>query len=289
MASLPFVDTHVHFWDLTHPSLRWVWLEPEFIHPILGNIDAMKSRRYLAEDFLAETRFQNVSKCVHVQAALGSADPVEETRWLQEQADRLGAPHGIVAEAPLARADVADVLDAQASFANVRGIRDFGQGDYLADPAWQRGYGLLGERQLICCLDSEPDLYPKARALAELHPQTVLCLDHAGFPRRRDPDYFAHWSRNLRDLAQAPSTIIKISGLGMCDPQWTDASWKPWVETCIDAFGVDRVVLGSNWAVDRLFSSYGDILDAYDRLLAGYTEAERVAMFSANAERIFRI
>ena len=58
---------------------------------------AIKSRRYWADDFVAETRFANVGKVVHVQAALGIPDPVDETRWLQAFADRLGVPHGIVA------------------------------------------------------------------------------------------------------------------------------------------------------------------------------------------------
>ena len=42
MAQRPFVDTHVHYWDLKNPELRYVWLEPDWIHPILGNIDALK-------------------------------------------------------------------------------------------------------------------------------------------------------------------------------------------------------------------------------------------------------
>ena len=87
MTDLPFVDSHVHFWDLKHPTLRWVWLEPEFVHPLMGDIDGLKRLRYAADEYIGESRFQNVTKVVHVQAALGSADPVDETRWLQEMAD----------------------------------------------------------------------------------------------------------------------------------------------------------------------------------------------------------
>ena len=103
MARLPFVDTHVHFFDLDDPSLRYSWLERETPYEDLGLGDyrAMRSQRYWADDFLAETRFANVLGAIHVQAATGIEDPVEETRWLQAFADRLGMPQGIVAYADL--------------------------------------------------------------------------------------------------------------------------------------------------------------------------------------------
>ena len=65
-------------------------------------------------------------KAIHVQAALGTADPVNETRWLQAFADKTGYPHGIVAECHLADQDAGAVLERHMHYANVRGIRDFG-------------------------------------------------------------------------------------------------------------------------------------------------------------------
>jgi predicted TIM-barrel fold metal-dependent hydrolase len=75
----------------------------------------------------------------------------------------------------------------------------------------------------------------------------------------------------------------------MCDNQWTVESIRPWVLGCIEAFAVERCVLGTNWPVDRLYSSYGDVLDAYEQILADFSEREREALFSKNAERIFRV
>src|SRR5256885_4056009 len=124
MAKLPFVDTHIHFWDLGNPKLSYTWLEPEVEHPMLGDHGAIKSRRYWADDFVAETRFQNVSKAIHVQAALGIEDPVEETRWLQAFADRLGTPEGIVAWVDLASPDAERTIERHTEFPNLRGIRD---------------------------------------------------------------------------------------------------------------------------------------------------------------------
>jgi predicted TIM-barrel fold metal-dependent hydrolase len=289
MAKLPFVDTHVHYWDLRDPILQYDWLAPDWVHPVLGNIDGIKVQRYMAEDFMAETRFQNVSKAIHVQAAIGIADPVDETRWLQAQADANGFPHGIVAHCDLASLDAQEVIERHLEHSNVRGIRDFGQGDYLVDREWQRGYGLLAELGLVFCLDPTVETMGHARSLADRYPDVIMSIDHAGYPHERTAAYFDLWRKGMRTAAGAPNVICKISGLGMCDHAWTVESWRPWMHACLEAFGVDRCFFGTNWPVDRQYSSYGDVLDAYEVLIADLTAAEQVALFSGNAERIFRI
>src|ERR1700746_1698569 len=101
MSELPFIDTHVHFWDLKHPTLRWVWLEPDFVHPLMGDIDGLKRLRFAGADFLAQTRYTEVAKVIHVQAALGSPDPVDETVWLAGAGASTGGPAGHVGEGRL--------------------------------------------------------------------------------------------------------------------------------------------------------------------------------------------
>jgi predicted TIM-barrel fold metal-dependent hydrolase len=174
-------------------------------------------------------------------------------------------------------------------YANMRGVRDFGAGDYPRDPAWRAGYQHLRTHDLVACLDSSPETYASIKDLAGAFPDIVISLDHAGFPRRRDDEYFAMWKRELVNLAEAPNVVIKISGLGMCDNRWTVDSFRPWVLTCIETFGVERAFFGTNWPVDRMYSSYPDVVNAYAQIISGFSQAEQVALFSGNAERIFRI
>lgn len=289
MATLPFVDTHVHHWDLQNPVLHYAWLQPDWVHPILGDIDGLKVLRYSADEYMAETRFQNVIKSVHVQAAIGIADPVEETKWLQEQADRTGFPHAIVGHCDLTAPDAEEVIARHLECANFRGVRDFGQGDYLVDPEWRRGYGLLAKDDLVFCIDTTWESADKVRSLADEHDGVVLSIDHAGFPRERTDEYFESWKRGMATMAGAQNVVCKISGLGMCDNRWTVDSIRPWVLACIETFGVERSFFGTNWPVDRLYSSYGDVVDAYDEITVDFSPDERTALFSANAERIFRI
>lgn len=292
MARLPFTDTHVHFFDMREERLTYEWLAPggdDDEAEVLGDYAAIRAERYWADDFQAEVRFQNVERVVHVQAALGVENPVEETRWLQAFSDRLGLPHGIVGYADLAAPDAREVIERHLEFPAFRGVRDLRYDDYLTNPAWERGFALLGEHGLVCCDDPLLEQVPAAAELAARHPEVTLCLDHALVPRQRDREYFEVWREALRTLAAVPTTVIKISGLGMCDHRWTVDSLRPWVLACIEEFGVDRSFFGTNWPVDRLYSSYGDVLDAYAAIIADFGEDEQRALFSENANRIFRL
>jgi predicted TIM-barrel fold metal-dependent hydrolase len=290
MTDLAFTDTHVHFIDLREPTLRYDWLLPEAgDDPDLGNYDAIKSQRYWPDDFIGETRFANVGKVVHVQAAVGTPDPVDETRWLQAFANRLGVPHGIVAYADLASPDAARVLSRHVESPGVRGIRDLRYDGYLIDEGWQRGYALLERHGLVCCDDPLVEVMPDAAELARTFPAVTYCVDHAGFPRRRDREYFDEWRRGMRAIAAVDNTVVKISGLGMADHRWTVESLRPWVLECIDAWGPARAFFGTNWPVDRLYSSYGDVVDAYRELVSDLSAKDQVALLSGNADRVFRL
>jgi predicted TIM-barrel fold metal-dependent hydrolase len=289
VAKIPFIDTHVHFYDMQHPTLAYGWLRPGVEHHILEAIEPIQAQRYWADDWIAESRFSDVVKSIHVECAVGTPDPVEETRWIQAFADRLGHPHGIVAEVHLAQPDAEAVIGRHMEFANMRGVRDFGAGDYPIDPAWQRGFVHLRKHDLVACLDSRPETYPQIKQLAAAFPDIRISLDHAGLPLSRDEEYLALWRRELASLAEAPNVIVKISALGMGDPRWNVDSMRPLVMHCIESFGIERTVFGTNWPVDRLFSSYPDVIDAYAEIISVFSLAEQAAMFSGNAERYFRI
>ncbi len=289
MAEIPFVDTHFHLYDMKRPELRYSWLERDAIHGFLGNIDALKAQHYWIDDYIAEIRFSNVRKAVHVQAALGVSDPVNETKWLQTFADATGYPHGIVAECHLADPDAAEVLDRHSGYANVRGIRDFGEGRYLVDTAWRGGFRRLKRHNLVACIDTRIQHFDDLMDLATSFPDTMICVDHCAIPEARDEGYFKRWSTAVRALARAENILMKISGLGMMDRRWTIELLRPWVLGSIEAFGVDRVIFGSNWPVDRMFSSYPDLINAYAKIISGFTTEEQIEMFSRNAEKLFRI
>ena len=287
-ADFEFIDAHVHFYDLGHPTLSYAWLQPDFVHPVIGNIDAIKTYRYRFENYAAETRFAGVIGAVHVQAALGSADPSQESEFVNSQLSADSMPVMLVGDARMQQDDVEETLVRHAEHPNFRGIRDFATGDYLVDPAFHRGYALLEKYAMSYDLDATWENLTKARDLALKFPGIDLILGHAGFPQERNDDYLQAWKSGLQAIAQAPNTACKISGLGMVDQRWTVESLRPWVMACIDTFGIDRCMFATNWPVDRLFSNYSDLVNAYRTIVADLTPTEQRNLFVDNARRWYR-
>jgi predicted TIM-barrel fold metal-dependent hydrolase len=129
----------------------------------------------------------------------------------------------------------------------------------------------------------------KLRDLALKFPNITLVLDHCGFPLERTEEYFDNWRMAVSALAEAENVVCKLSGLGMCDWDWTVDSIRPWLRHCIDAFGPERCVLATNWPIDRLFSTYDVLIDAYAQVFAEFSRDERIAMYSGNAEALYGI
>ena len=83
--------------------------------------------------------------------------------------------------------------------------------------------------------------------------------------------------------------VCKISGLAMIDHHWSVESIRPWVETCIESFGVDRCMFATNWPVDSLFSDYATVVNAYREIVHDLDPADQRKLFRSNAEGTYRI
>ena len=294
------VDPHIHLWDLrTH---CYPWLEKPGVS-FVGDARELQ-HDYLLDHLLADAQDIEVLKVVHVEANHDPADPVEETRWLQQIADADGArgmPNAIVAGIDLAAPDAPAVLEAHASFANTRGVRqilnvhrdklfDYVGRHFMREPLWQERFALLRRYGLSFDLQLYPSQMDEAVALARAHPDTQFVLNHAGmFVDRDSVAGYRAWRDGLRVLAACPNVAVKISGLSMFDHHWTVESLRPYVLETLDAFGVERAMFASNFPVDRLFGSYSALWHAYAAIVAGASETERSALFRHNAERIYRI
>ncbi|MGF6571185.1 putative TIM-barrel fold metal-dependent hydrolase [Paraburkholderia sp. GAS333] len=294
------VDSHIHLWDLkTH---RYPWLENPDVS-FVGDARDLK-HDYLLDDLLREAGDIEVLKLVHVEANYDPADPVGETRWLQSIADRSesrGMPNAIVAGVDLSSPNAPALLEAHASFANTRGIRqilnvhddklfDYVGRHFMREPQWREHFALLRRHDMSFDLQLYPSQMEEATALARAHPDTLLIVNHAGmFVDRNSVAGYRAWRDGLRLLAGCENVVVKISGLAMFDHRWTVESLRPYVLETIDTFGVGRAMFASNFPVDRLFGSYTDVWHAYAAIVDGASTSEKEALFRRNAERYYRI
>jgi predicted TIM-barrel fold metal-dependent hydrolase len=151
----------------------------------------------------------------------------------------------------------------------------------------------------------EPQL-PEVLALAKTFPDTTIVLDHVGTPlgigayAGRREERFAVWRDNIRELAKAPNVVAKLGGLAMpfCGFDTSGEGplserlallWRPYIETCIEAFGVERCMFESNFPVDRFTCDYRTLWNALKRIASGPPPNEKAAMFSGVARRVYRL
>ena len=298
-ASFPVVDPHFHMWNLEEHSYPWLTQKPAPIQ-VAGPVEAI-AHNYLIEDYLADAQPQGVVKAVHIDAGWDYADPVGETAWIQSVADRTGFPNGIVVRAELDKPDVEKVLEAHTAYPSVRGVRHIlnwhpdptktyiQRNDLLTDAAWLRGYALLVKYGLSFDLQIYPAQMADAARLAGGFPDIPLILNHAGMPVDKDAEGLAQWRQGMRLLAEQPNVTVKISGLGMLDWHWTEASIRPFVLESIDIFGTERSMFASNFPVDRLYSSYATLYDAFRSIVSDFSEPDQRKLFHDNAMRVYRI
>ena len=289
-GGLKFVDAHVHFYDMKHPALYYGHWQPDEDHPFLGaQTRILGSKNYLAEDFLTDSRIHGVTKAVHVQAAIGSKNPVEETKWLQEVYQKTGIPNAIVGHVDLRDIGANTVIERHLEYPNFKGIRDFSHGEYLVSDQFRRGYSLLEKYDLISSISAQWQDMENLADLANTYPNITIVLDHAGFPEKRTVEYFNNWKAGMERISNIDNIFCKISGLGMGDNNWTTESIRPYVETCIELFGVNRSLFATNWPIDSLWSEYGDVVKAYREITRNYSDSELERLFSKNAEEIYQL
>ena len=298
LRQIPFVDAHVHLWDLGRIS--YPWLTPPFSDDgPNGSVEAI-ARNYLFDDYLADAANWNVVGMVHVDAGAEESAALDETRWLHQMADERGMPNGIVAFAALDDPGVEQLLETQAAHPNVRGIRHivnwhpnpqrtYTPRDVTGDQAWQRGFGLLGKYGLSFDLQCYPGQFATMADLIARHPDIQVVINHAGMPVDTGEEGWTLWSRGMRRLAEIPNVAVKISGLGFVYRPWTLDQIRPYVLETIDIFGTGRAMFASDFPTDKLFGTFDSTLGAYAEIVGGFSEDEKRALFGRNCNRIYRL
>jgi predicted TIM-barrel fold metal-dependent hydrolase len=297
MTKRRIVDGHHHLWELSG-GYKYPWLQDAPSgEGMLGDL-APIARDYGVDEYRADTSSYDLVKSVHVEAV--PADSIAEARWLQRTAEKIGLPNAIVGRVELHKPDVEKLMAGLRGCRNVRGVRQivnwhrdrrfsFTDRDFLADPAWLAGFRLLRKYDLSFDLQIYPGQMGEAAELSARNPDTLIVLNHAGMPVDRDEDGLAAWRAGMKRLAAEPNVVVKISGLGMVDHRWNEATIRPFVLGAVDAFGVDRAMFGSNFPVDRLYSSFDALYGAFETIVASFSESEKGKLFHDNALRAYRL
>jgi predicted TIM-barrel fold metal-dependent hydrolase len=314
---VPIIDTHHHLWDRGGHR----YLLPEFL------ADAATGHNLVATVFLEchsmyraagpeELRPVGETEFVAGQAAMSASGMYGPTR----------VAAGIVGFADLTLGDrVEPALEAhlRAGGGRFRGVRHSAAWDAsdvignsaVADgphvyrrPDFRAGLAVL--TRLGLSLDAwvfHPQLADVVD-LARAFPDTTIILGHVGGVLGYGPyagrqrEVFAAWKPPITELARCPNVVVKLGGMMMRlaaydyrtqpkPPTSTElaALWRPYMETCIEAFGAARCMFESNFPVDKMGIGWVGLWNALKRIAAGASAAETHAMFSGTARRVYRL
>ncbi|MFN4087458.1 MAG: amidohydrolase family protein [Alphaproteobacteria bacterium] len=314
--ALPICDPHHHLWLRDgHLYLLEEFLADAAGHRVVSSVFAECGAFYRA-DGPAEKRAVGEAEFVAGIGAMSDSGRYGPTRVAAAFVGHADLTLGGAVE-PVLHALIA------AGGGRFRGVRHSAAWDpafYIASSHGRPRPGLYADprfRTGLACLDRlglsfdawvyHPQIGDVAE-LARAHPDVPIVLNHVGGPigigpyaGRRDA-VFADWRAAMRDLAGCANMFVKLGGLGSKragfawherpePPSSSDlaTAWRPYVETCIEAFGADRCMFESNFPVDKVSCSYTAMWNAFKRLAAGASPEEKAALFRGTAERFYRI
>jgi predicted TIM-barrel fold metal-dependent hydrolase len=298
MGAIPFVDAHVHMWDLSR--IHYPWLSPPFRNDGPNGTVEPIARNYLLDDYFEDAKHWDFRGMVHVDAGAEASAALNETAWLEAMAGARGWPNAIVAFAALDDPHVERVLKAHAASPHVRGIRhivnwhkdparSYTARDVTSDPQWQKGFAALGRYGLSFDLQAYPGQFATLANLIARHPEIAVIVNHLGMPVISDTDGVSIWRNGMRALAASPHVSVKLSGVGFVRRDWTIELIRPFLLDTIDMFGPNRCLFASDYPTDKLFGSFDRHLDAYNEIVSGFSQEQRRDMFGRNAVRIYRM
>lgn len=287
------IDAHVHFWRYSAAQdAGFGWID--------ARMDVLK-RDFLPQHLAQLTRPSGPSHagdtgdtaviegCIAVQAA----QMLEETRFLLRLSDEHAFVRGVVGWVDLRAEHVESELEEFAAHPRFKGVRHIAQDEqddrFLAREDVVRGIAKLARFDLAYDVLVYARQLPAAIELCRSLPNQRFVLDHVGKPeiraQKHDP-----WAEHLRELAQCENVACKLSGLV------TEADWQRWtpddlafyLETALEAFGPERVMIGSDWPVCLLAASYADAIGVARGAVAAFSADERAAMLTQNALHWYR-
>ncbi len=293
---IPIVDAHHHIWR----QADLPWLSGPTAPRIFGPYEPIR-RDYPIEEYLADIAGSGVEKSVYVQTNWPKAGAVDEVAWVQGVANVHSWPHAIVGYADLADENAGETLDRQARYPLMRGVRmqfhwhenemyRFApRPDLMNDTAVRNNLRRLAERGWSFDLQVFSSQMADSARLAADNPDIVFILQHAGMPEDRSPAGRAAWREGMKTLAGEPNIVTKLSGLGTFIHRNDAGHIADVAGETLEMFGYERCMFGSNFPIEKLWTSYADLTATYRRVLDAYPAATQEAVLSGNARRLYRI
>lgn len=270
------IDSHQHFWR--YSAEQYPWIQPAW--PI--------QRDFLPPDLSPLLHQAGLEGCIAVQAR----QSLEESRWLLELADQSPIIKGVVGWVDLRSAEIDQQLQQLAPHPKFVGVRHVVQDEpddhFMLSEAFQRGIAALKPFGLTYDILIYPRQLPAAINLVEKFPNQPFVLDHIAKPSIKE-GRLEPWREQVRVLASFPNCCCKVSGMVTEADwvRWTPADFKPYLDVVAEAFGIDRLMYGSDWPVCLLAGSYERVHGLAAEFAKQFSPADQAKFFGGNAAKFY--
>ncbi len=274
------IDSHQHYWHFNTADYGW-----------MGDNMSVIKRDFLPTDLLPELKSIGFDGSVAVQAR----QSLEETNWLLQLADEHPHIKGVVGWVDLQSEQAGAQIAAFTQHPKAVGVRhvihDEEDIDFMLRPAFIRGVQLLEKYNLAYDILIFPThLANTIEFVKQFSEQQIFVVDHIAKPLIKD-GIVSPWREEIAALAQFPNVYCKVSGM-VTEADWN--TWKPenirpYLDIVVEAFGSERILIGSDWPVCLVAGKYGEVMQVVTDYISTFTEKEQALILGGNAAKAYRI
>ncbi|HLW75536.1 MAG TPA: amidohydrolase family protein [Bryobacteraceae bacterium] len=267
------IDSHQHFW--AYDPARFAWLTEDM--------------RALRRDFLPEhLRPELAAAGIDATVAVQVDQSESETRFLLDLARANPEIAGVVGWVDLRAENLPERLEYFSQFDALAGFRHIAQSEpdarFLLRDDFLRGIGQLQSFDFTYDILIYPRHLPAAVELVARFPKQRFVVDHLAKPLIKSGG-IESWARSMRQIAAHENVFCKLSGM-VTEADWSawkPADFAPYLDVVFEAFGVDRLMFGSDWPVCLVAASYAQV----KQLVEDYAASDRDRIFGSNAARFY--
>ena len=273
------IDAHQHFWKY-HPQK----------HDWIGDDMASIRKDFFPQDLHPILKDNDVDGTVAVQAE----QTEEETHFLLDLCEKNSFIFGVVGWVDLQSPLIGERLEYFSQFAALKGFRHVLQGEKQRDLFLQKdflaGLGMLEQYNFTYDLLILPDQLQYLPELLKALPNQRFVIDHLAKPMISTGE-IAQWKTEIEKAAEYENVYCKVSGMVTeANPgNWTFDNFAPYLDVVADAFGVKRLMYGSDWPVCTAEADYTTVINLIRTYFNTLSVTEQEQIFAGTAKDFYTL
>ncbi len=278
IANIGCIDAHQHFWQYEPTKHSWIDEEMSAIR-----------KDFLPADLAPILSSNGVIGTIAVQADQSE----QETDFLLGLADEYDLIKGVVGWVDLRAVDVAERLAYYAQFKHIKGFRHILQGEepaFMLQPSFIDGIAALQEHNFTYDILIFPKHLDAALELVKRFPNQPFVIDHIAKPYIK-AGQIDEWAKGMVALSHYQNVYCKVSGMVTeADyKMWQPTDFAPYLDVVVEAFGMNRLMFGSDWPVCEVAASYSQMIGIVEDYFASYSIDEKNQFFNQNASKFYNL